>query len=53
VIVVSEESGVVSLALEGALERGLTPDVLRLKLRALLGLRRRERPRPTAMGTVA
>ena len=53
VIVVSEESGIISLALEGALERGLTPDVLRVKLRALLGLRRRDRPRTTAMETVA
>src|SRR5512147_1661498 len=41
-IVVSEESGAISLALDGGLERGLTPDTLRLKLRALLGLRRRE-----------
>jgi diadenylate cyclase len=53
VIVVSEESGIVSLALEGGLERGLTPDVLRLKLRALLGLRRRDRPQATAMETMA
>ena len=48
VIVVSEESGVISLALDGGLERGLTPDTLRLKLRALLGLRRRERARAAA-----
>src|SRR6187399_1514191 len=48
VIVVSEESGVISLALDGGLERGLTPDVLRVKLRALLGIRRRERPRAAA-----
>ena len=53
VIVVSEESGIISLALEGALERGLTPDTLRVKLRTLLGLRRREKPRPAAMGIVA
>jgi diadenylate cyclase len=48
VIVISEESGVISLALDGGLERGLTPDVLRVKLRSLLGLRRRERPRAAA-----
>ncbi|HET9270234.1 MAG TPA: diadenylate cyclase CdaA [Vicinamibacterales bacterium] len=48
VIVVSEESGVISLALDGGLERGLTPDALRIKLRSLLGLRRRERPRAAA-----
>jgi diadenylate cyclase len=48
VIVVSEESGIISLALDGGLERGLTPDALRIKLRSLLGLRRRERPRAAA-----
>jgi len=48
VIVISEESGVISLALDGGLERGLTPDTLRVKLRALLGLRRRERSRAAA-----
>ena len=48
VIVVSEESGVISLALDGGLERGLTPDTLRVKLRALLGLRRREPARAAA-----
>jgi diadenylate cyclase len=53
VIVVSEESGLISLALDGSLERGLTPDMLRVKLRALLGLRRRERPRTEPVGTVA
>jgi hypothetical protein len=50
VIVVSEESGVISLALDGGLERGLTPDGLRVKLRSLLGLRRRERARAAAGG---
>lgn len=39
-IVVSEESGGISLALGGALERGLTPDRLRERLRTLLGARR-------------
>src|SRR6186997_726402 len=49
-IVVSEETGMISLALDGALERGLTQDSLRIKLRTLLGLRRRELPRIGAMG---
>jgi diadenylate cyclase len=55
VIVVSEESGLISLALDGALERGLTPEELRIKLRALLGiLRRRDRPlAAVGGGTVA
>jgi diadenylate cyclase len=39
-IVVSEETGVISLAIAGDLERGLTADALRLRLRALLGGRR-------------
>jgi diadenylate cyclase len=51
VIVISEESGLISLALDGGLERGLTPDTLRLKLRALLGLRRREGRRLAQAGS--
>jgi diadenylate cyclase len=39
-IVVSEESGVISMAIAGDLERGLTAEALRLRLRALLGGRR-------------
>jgi len=39
-IVVSEETGGISLALNGKLERGLTPDALRARLRSLLGIRR-------------
>jgi diadenylate cyclase len=39
-IVVSEESGIISLAIAGDLERGLTADALRLRLRALLAGRR-------------
>jgi hypothetical protein len=38
-IVVSEESGAISLALNGALERGLTADTLRTRLRTLVGRR--------------
>jgi diadenylate cyclase len=40
-IVVSEETGAISLALGGTLERGLTADRLRDRLRALLGSSRR------------
>ena len=36
-IVVSEETGIISLAIGGNLERGLTADTLRIRLRALLG----------------
>jgi diadenylate cyclase len=51
-IVVSEETGNISLALGGALERGLTVDALRERLRTLLGARhgrpRREREQAVA-----
>jgi len=47
-VVVSEETGVVSLAINGRLERDFTPDTLRLRLGALLGVVRRDRaPRRT------
>jgi diadenylate cyclase len=39
-IVVSEETGIISLAIAGDLERKLTADTLRIRLRALLGGRR-------------
>jgi diadenylate cyclase len=39
-VVVSEETGIISLAIAGDLERGLTAEALRLRLRALLGGRR-------------
>ena len=39
-IVVSEETGKISLALEGRIERALTPDQLRERLRALVAMRR-------------
>jgi diadenylate cyclase len=42
-IVVSEETGAISLAMAGDLERGLSADALRIRLRSLLGGRRRER----------
>ena len=47
-VVVSEETGIVSLAINGRLERELTPDTLRLRLGALLGVRRRRTARPAA-----
>ena len=42
-IVVSEETGIVSVVTGGAIERGLSADALRVRLRALLGARRRRR----------
>jgi diadenylate cyclase len=39
-VVVSEETGLISLALEGGIERGLTADQLRARLRALVVQRR-------------
>src|SRR5204862_4251078 len=39
-IVVSEERGVISLAIGGYLERDLSADALRIRLRSLLGVRR-------------
>lgn len=53
-IVVSEETGNLSLATGGKLERGLSPDVLRFRLRSLLGLRRKKhRNRVEARSSVA
>jgi diadenylate cyclase len=43
-IVVSEETGAVSLAIAGDLERGLSADALRIRLHALLGGARRRKP---------
>ncbi len=45
-IVVSEETGIISLALGGALERALTGDQLRDRLRSLLGVRTRRIEHP-------
>jgi len=39
-IVVSEETGMVSVAVDGALERNITPEGLRARLKALLGTKR-------------
>ena len=45
-IVVSEETGVISLAIGEGLERGLSADMLRVRLRSLLGGRRLRGMRP-------
>jgi len=42
-VVVSEETGVISVAINGKLERDFTPETLRLRLGALLGVVRRGR----------
>lgn len=52
-IVVSEETGTISLAIDGDLERGLTADMLRIRLRSLLGLRRWRERHPDARSSVA
>jgi diadenylate cyclase len=46
-IVVSEESGFISIALDGEIERALSPDDLRQRLRDLIRPRRRFRKRDT------
>ncbi len=52
-IVVSEETGAISVATDGNLERGLSPDALGLRLRSLLGLRRHEGRRQQARDSLA
>ena len=52
-IVVSEESGNISLALGGTLERGLSPEGLRARLRTLLGIRRERLPRRETRSSMA
>jgi diadenylate cyclase len=52
-IVVSEETGVVSIAMNGEVERGFTEDALRVRLRTLLGLRKGAARRPAAARTAA
>ena len=52
-IVVSEETGIVSLALNGAFERGLTPDMLRTRLKVLLGVRRERAERREPRSSLA
>ena len=52
-IVVSEESGIISLALDGELDRGLSADALRLRLRSLLGVRRQRVGRAETRSSLA
>ena len=52
-IVVSEETGAISIALAGALERNLSADRLRERLRALLGVRRRDFGEPESGSSVS
>jgi diadenylate cyclase len=42
-VIVSEESGLISLAIDGRIDRGLSPDDLRARLRSLVTLRRGHR----------
>ena len=52
-IVVSEETGSISLALGGDLQRGISLEALRTRLRSLMGRRRRVRlPRPEARSSM-
>jgi diadenylate cyclase len=53
VIVVSEETGSISLVRDGDLERGITPDALRTELRTLVGRRRPRRTRAEPRSAVA
>jgi diadenylate cyclase len=52
-IVVSEESGLISLVMGGDLERGLSADALRIRLRALLGVRRARTRAPETRSSLA
>jgi diadenylate cyclase len=52
-IVVSEETGVISLAIGGDLERGVSPETLRLRLRSLLGIRRERVRRAESRSSLA
>ena len=53
-LVVSEETGAISLVIAGDIERGLSADALRIRLRSLLGRHRRQRaPRAETRGSLA
>ena len=45
-IVISEETGSISLVLGGGIERGISPDALKVRLRSLLGHRAAARVEP-------
>jgi diadenylate cyclase len=51
-LVVSEETGVISLAMNGEIDRTILPDQLRLRLAHLIGERQVARRRPEAYGAV-
>ena len=52
-IVVSEETGSISLVIGGDLQRGISPEALRIELRSLMGRRRRVRlPRADARSSL-
>lgn len=53
-VVVSEETGAISLVIAGDIERGLSADALRIRLRSLLGRHRRQRaPRAETRSSLA
>jgi diadenylate cyclase len=52
-VVVSEETGLVSLVIAGDIERGISADALRIRLRALLGGRRHRAPRAETRSSLA
>jgi diadenylate cyclase len=52
-IVVSEETGNISLALNGAIERAISPETLRARLKMLLGARRERIPRGETRSSLA
>src|ERR687891_864839 len=51
-VVVSEETGTISLAMGGDIERGISPDALKTRLRSLLG-HRRAAPRAETRSSLA
>jgi diadenylate cyclase len=50
-VVVSEETGSISLVVDGQIERGLTADLLRARLRSLILQRHDAAPPPEAQYT--
>lgn len=51
-LAVSEETGVISLVLDGAIERPMSPDVLRVRLRALVKRTQQSSDRRVAVATL-
>ena len=48
-VVVSEETGAVSIAVDGQIERGLDPERFQARLSELLGVRRQAAARPRSL----